>query len=338
MLEVDAVGENLLFALLDQDPEPLLAPQPSATELGEDEARIEETKRLASEVSVRREVMREIGFDVGGVGADPIHQVRDQPARHPGRATEEEECPAPCDEPQGHLEAARPVDAQPWRVGSRPLVQDPREGIRVGLVPRQPVSLTETDEPVVAVQLPDDLAVAYECGVERVESAPVAERGAHLRDRIEMPVHRIAEGKAPVPEQIEAATAGRVGQRQYLTAGLGHADAQEPRRLLARRALEKPPEPKCCEGVERRHRGVFGPVVKACPLEALPDLLPATASDLCEPYPPEPSHRVRPRLSTVDESHRAPPTARRTRRRRLRDSCRLRRAGGAAAGPPSGAV
>jgi len=55
----------------------------------------------------------------------------------------------------------------------------------------------------MAIELPDDLAVADGGRVERVEPAPVHARRAARRHGIEMPVDRLAEGQAAIAQQIE---------------------------------------------------------------------------------------------------------------------------------------
>ena len=59
-------------------------------------------------------------------------------------------------------------------------------------------------EPVlVTVQLPDHLAVADQTHVERIDAAPVNEWRSCARDRIEVPVDRIAEIEIVISEKIE---------------------------------------------------------------------------------------------------------------------------------------
>ena len=78
------------------------------------------------------------------------------------------------------------------------------EALGVALVARHPVRLAQADEPLVPVELPDDLAVPHPTGVEEVDVGPVHEGGPLAAHRIEVPVDRIAEGEAAIAEQVEA--------------------------------------------------------------------------------------------------------------------------------------
>ena len=70
--------------------------------------------------------------------------------------------------------------------------------------------------------------VSDEGRVERVEPAPVNERGAPSGDRIEVPVYWLAEGQPRVPEEIEAAAAYVFRNGDHLVPGGGHPVDQQP--------------------------------------------------------------------------------------------------------------
>jgi hypothetical protein len=79
------------------------------------------------------------------------------------------------------------------------------------LVFRQHIRLRQADEPLMTAQLPDDLAVADDIRVERIDAAPMQPRRAMARYRIQMPVQRVAKPKVAVAEEIEAALEETVG-------------------------------------------------------------------------------------------------------------------------------
>jgi hypothetical protein len=63
----------------------------------------------------------------------------------------------------------------------------------------------------VTAQLPDDLAVADDIRVERIDAAPMQPRRAMAGYRIQTPVHRVAKPKVTVAEEIEASLEQTVG-------------------------------------------------------------------------------------------------------------------------------
>ena len=280
LLEVDTIRKDLTLALLEEDPRPARLPPPAAGEVGEQGSRVHEAQRLARQVGVGREVGREIPLDVAGMRPDGGEQEGAQLGGDRPRAFEQHQRPAPGDQPEGRLQAARPVDADPRGICPQPCPHIPGEGLRVPLVPRQPVGLTEVEPPLVAAQLPNDLAVSDRSRIERIEPAPVHERRAPARDRIQVPVHGIAEVEPAVPQQIEAPPADLVGGGDDR-----FARARDPLDLPdrvggARGALEKAQGHPLAEGVEER--GGHGPaaVRRNKPVEPFRRLLPAAHGDL----------------------------------------------------------
>src|SRR5438034_699984 len=130
-----------------------------------------------------------------------------QPAGKRRGALEQGQRPAPGDQPEPYLQAARPVDAHPNGIGTHPLFHIPAEEVRVPLVASESVRLAEIEQPLVAVELPDHLAISDQRGVERIEVTPVNKWRAATRRRVQVPVHRIAEVEGAVAQQIEATPA-----------------------------------------------------------------------------------------------------------------------------------
>src|SRR5689334_2650510 len=80
---------------------------------------------------------------------------------------------------------------------------------RVSLVSREPIRSPQRDEVLMPVQLPDQLMIADQSGVEVIDSAPVHRRRALGGERLQMPVDRLV-AKSFVPEQIEPPATYRV--------------------------------------------------------------------------------------------------------------------------------
>src|SRR5881628_2332502 len=142
-----------------------------------------------------------------GMSADALGHLGDECGRQPGRAPEEEQRPAPGDETERHFETTRPIDALSSRIRGGPLVHRPDERLAIALVTGQPVGLAESDEPLVAIQLPYDLAVSHDGAVERIQLTPVNERRAPSRDWIELPVDGLSEGEGAVAQEVESPSA-----------------------------------------------------------------------------------------------------------------------------------
>ena len=118
------------------------------------------------------------------------------------------------------------------------------------LIARERVGLRERDEVLMPVQLPDELVISDHFEVEVRKPAPVDERRAPSRQRIELPVDRITEREVTVAEEIEPA-----GQRPLRGAderfGIRRPECSKRCGCLARlvhgredggRAGAKPPE------------------------------------------------------------------------------------------------
>src|SRR5437867_2111567 len=163
-----------------------------------------------------------------------------QPAGKRRGALEQGQRPAPGDQPEPYLQAARPVDAHPNGIGTHPLFHIPAEEVRVPLVASESVRLAEIEQPLVAVELPDHLAISDQRGVERIEVTPVNKWRAATRRRVQVPVHRIAEVECAVAEQIEATPAQGVCDGDN-SAALLQGRAHSPRGVSVGRVLENPP-------------------------------------------------------------------------------------------------
>src|SRR5205807_1462607 len=130
-----------------------------------------------------------------------------QPAGKRRGALEQGQRPAPGDQPEPYLQAARPVDAHPNGIGTHPLFHIPAEEVRVPLVASESVRLAEIEQPLVAVELPDHLAISDQRGVERIEVTPVNKWRAATRRRVQVPgepqrpfgrpISRLPDGTAP---------------------------------------------------------------------------------------------------------------------------------------------
>ncbi len=78
LLEVDTIREYLLVILLDEDLRAQCAPPLGRSEFREHDSCVEEAQRLAGEMGVGGEIVREIPFDVRGVGPYPSQQTEEE--------------------------------------------------------------------------------------------------------------------------------------------------------------------------------------------------------------------------------------------------------------------
>jgi hypothetical protein len=149
------------------------------------------------------------------VDPDTIHQLIAQRRRQGLGVPEQVQAPAPRDHAERNLETARPVDAHPDGVGVQPVPHLAGEDIAEPLVAVGAVGLRQTDEPLMAVQFPDDPGIPNHGGIQGADAAPVQHGRATSRHGVEVPVDRLAEGKTRVAEQGELA---RHAKRQKLLA------------------------------------------------------------------------------------------------------------------------
>src|SRR5262249_56842795 len=101
------------------------------------------------------------------------------------------------------------------------------------MVSGEPVSLSECDEMHVAMDFPENLQVAFADRGDRVNLAPVNERGQVAGDRVEAPVNGTAEIEIGEAEQIEASREGLFGARDDRLALAGEAPRHHPDNRLA---------------------------------------------------------------------------------------------------------
>jgi hypothetical protein len=175
LFEVDAVRQDLNVDLLLQDglaKRSPACPRPA----GEEDASVEEAECLAGQMGIRRGVAGEVALEVGSVSTHPREHLRNELRREVRRLPEEHEGPAPGNDPERHLEAARPVDSETRRVGAEPATSEVRERLRIALVTGRSIGYPQGHEKLLAAQLPDHLAVAEGDGIRGVDQAPVDER------------------------------------------------------------------------------------------------------------------------------------------------------------------
>ena len=186
--------------------------------------------------------------------------------------------PGPRDEPERDLEAAGPVDPHTAWIRRDPASDVAGEDLREALVPRQAIRLTESHHPLVAIQLPDDLAIADGLAVQRVDPAPVAPGRAAATHWVQMPVHRIAESELPVTEEVETALDQRLSLVQDAVAGPRGPLIQQRGGLPVGRAGKEARAWDREDGV--RSRCGAGVQARETPVDPLRGLLPGPAAYL----------------------------------------------------------
>ena len=222
--------------------------------------------------------MGEVPLHVRGVLPEAPRDEGSKPGPHARRILEEVKRPGPGDEPEGHLEATGPVDADPAGVARNPASKVRAEGLGKPLVSGQPVGLAEPDHPLVAVQLPDDLAVPEGLSIQRIDRAPVPHGCASAADRVEVPVDGLAEAEVPIAEEVEAATKQRLGLAQDPVTGPRGSTVEQRTDSL----VPCPPE-EGCDRPQRTLRGVdLVPTVEPgkVAVDPLRGLLPGPAAYL----------------------------------------------------------
>src|SRR2546425_3896114 len=117
---MDAVLEDLPLALFHENPSPQGPPTVSRWQFRERDPRVEEAKRLAGEMRIWGEVIREVPLHVRRMCRNPRQNLDEELRGEHRRRAEKKKRPAPGNEPQGYFEATRPVDSPRGRVGRHP--------------------------------------------------------------------------------------------------------------------------------------------------------------------------------------------------------------------------
>jgi hypothetical protein len=234
LLEVSPVVVNLALRLGREDLRAELAPPRRARQRRTRHAGIEEAQRLAGQMRIGREVPGQVGFDVSCVPRDGLDDAGPERRRDDRRIRKEPQRPHPRHHPERELEAARPVDAEPAWVRAQPSIEVRHELFSVASIAGESVSLSETHGPLVAVQLPHDLAVPDRPAVEWVEPAPVHERRAPSVHRVEMPVDRHSKMQPAMAQDLEFSLADAIRRGDDRARRLGR---QPGHQLSTRSAL-----------------------------------------------------------------------------------------------------
>ena len=173
---MDTVRGDLSPALGNEDARTEFAPARRVEEFGEQRAGVKQTEGFSGQMRVWGKVIGEIAAHVRRVYPDCRDDLHHPLSRQPGKVAEEDQRPAPGDQPVGNLEAARPVDAGSGRIRLEPRVN--RSHTRPGhpFVTGQRPGLGQRDDPLMTIQFPDDLAVAHHRRIERIDPTPVHER------------------------------------------------------------------------------------------------------------------------------------------------------------------
>ena len=111
LLKVSAIRQDLSFALLQEDLDPLLLPSSPFAKVRKNDPCVQESQGFTGEVGVGRRVGREIPFDMRRMDPDSIEHHLIQLGSQRLGTTKQSECPAPGDEAQGHFQTAGPVDS-----------------------------------------------------------------------------------------------------------------------------------------------------------------------------------------------------------------------------------
>src|SRR5438309_4736259 len=207
-----------------------------------------------------------------------------QPAGKRRGALEQGQRPAPGDQPEPYLQAARPVDAHPNGIGTHPLFHIPAEEVRVPLVASESVRLAEIEQPLVAIECPYHLAISDQLVVERIEVTPVNKWRAATRRRVQLPVHRIAEVECAVAQQIEATPAQGVCDGDN-SAALRQGREHSRRGVGVGRALEKPAQDHSCARVAHPRRSSRRANRRDRSVDPFPGFLTAPHHHLGERHP-----------------------------------------------------
>ena len=129
------------------------------------------------------------------------------------------------------------------------------------------------------------------------------ERRPTCRNRIQVPIDRIAEHEPAVAQEIETPLAEGVGGGHGLVAGLGHALRQEGRRPVVHDALEEASGANRVEVVEERPGGFPQTLGRSScrphPLQPFQGFLPPATGHFAKAHAQQPAHtHAAPRMFT----------------------------------------
>src|ERR1700741_4624484 len=95
LLEVDAVRQDLPLAFSDQNVRAEIAPAGRGFKLGKHGAGVKQAERLAREMGVGREVVRQVFFHVRRMERDPFEHTYEELGRERGGIAEQKQRPSP---------------------------------------------------------------------------------------------------------------------------------------------------------------------------------------------------------------------------------------------------
>ena len=178
LLEVNAVGADLPFRLFQYDAPSVILPAFCGRNLRAQRADEEKRNRLAEEVSVGREIRRQIAFDISSMRLQSEKKIRLEGSRKVRAVSEQIPNPEPGQAAECHFERAGPVDAERIRIRLLPRMPLVDEFIGIDAIAGQEPSFGQRDQMLVAVQFPDDFVIADCVKIQKIDLEPGFERTA----------------------------------------------------------------------------------------------------------------------------------------------------------------
>ena len=232
LFDVRPIGPHLLVQLLDEDRPPDAPPPRGVAELREQRPQIEQREGLPREVRIGAVVGRQIRLDVSPMQQDELQRALERSRGEARGVPKEIEPPDPGNHSERQLKTARPVDPALGWIGVHPGHQVVDECRGVVLVAGIPIGFPECREVLMPIQLPGQLVLARDVGIQMIDPAPVCQPGPQAGHRIPVPVDRGAKVQTGAAEQVELPLTNTLGPFEHTAFKVRPAAAERRHDLL----------------------------------------------------------------------------------------------------------
>src|SRR5271170_4355165 len=198
-----AVATDLPLALLHDDLPTEGLPACGARKLRAQHAQKKQADSLAEQMRIGRKISRKIALEVASVAAQAAQPLVAKVGQS-ASPFQQVIAPKPGETSKCRFQTAGPIDADGVGIVGLPLPPLPQHFVDKPGIARQPVGLRESDEVLMAIQLPRDLAITHFVEIQIAHLVKQLLRSSLPVNKVEMPVNYRAIVEIFVAQQVEA--------------------------------------------------------------------------------------------------------------------------------------
>src|SRR5438132_1549282 len=201
---MQAITQYLLRRLLLNDLPSTLLPAIGRSDFGTERTDEKQGDCLPEQMGIGREIRRKVVVNVSSAHTESPQPFVTKTGYHGWRICEQKICPDPRQTSERHFQAAGPINADWIRVFSVPVLPLVEYFLGKPLITCKPVCLRQNHEMLMAVQFPDNFAIAGFFKIKIADVEPELSGRPFNVNPVEMPINQHAIIKAFITKQIKA--------------------------------------------------------------------------------------------------------------------------------------